>query len=247
MAINKDTLIKAAAVSPKRAADLFDKLGLELTATREETEKAVQRRLFAITRAANMEMLQDFKNALEKSIREGETFATFKANIENTMAKRGWWGLRKITEDGVTKTVNTGPWRLRTIYRTNVQTAINAGRKNAQQQNTKARPYWELIEVLDDSTRATHASRSGSIAHYTSSFWKAPDSWYPPNGFNCRGRVRALTEEQAKERGIGIKGRGKPDKGFGGNPNVDTFEPKKSDFDPEIWKIGQDMKKPTIK
>jgi uncharacterized protein with gpF-like domain len=241
--IPENILIESQKFPPKEAVEFFEKKGLKVTDTAKQTAKAVQARLFAVTKSMTMEVLQDMRDEVSKSISQGQTYATFKKNIENKLAAKGWTGERTVTlKSGKVKKVVTTPWRLKTIYRTNLQSSLNAGRFKRQIENAEDRPYLQLIEILDTKTRTTHRAQSGSIQLITSKFWKSPNSWYPPNGFNCRGRTRALTKAQAKSRGIGIKSPGtKPDPGFGNNPATSFFKPKKSDFDSDIWKAGENM------
>lgn len=236
-------LIEAEKLAPAQAVADFNKKGLKVTATAEGTAIAVQQRLFAVTRSINMGVLQDVRNALSKALEEGQTFRTFKKDIENTLAKKGWTGRRTIIDaDGVEKIIQTTPWRLKTIYRTNIQSSLNAGRFKRQVDNADDRPFLELIETLDKKTRTSHRAQSGSIQPITSNFWKSPNSWYPPNGFNCRGRTSSLTRAEAKSKGIGIKSPGtRPDPGFGGSPALDFFQPAREDFDDDIWEAGQDL------
>lgn len=247
MAIPEDILITAQVVPPVQAIEQFEKKGLEVTETAAETRIAVEKRLFAVTKSINMDVLQDFRNELKKSLREGQPFESFKKNITNTLAQKGWTGKRQVKlKNGKIKTIQTTPWRLKTIYNTNMQSALNAGRFDRQIENVSDRPYFMLIEILDESTRKTHRSRSGSIQIFSSKFWRSPNSWYPPNGFGCRGRVRSLTFEQAKKRGIGTKGKGRPDKGFGRTPNT-FFTPDRANYDTDIWNAGQKLKPDNLK
>jgi len=241
--IPKNLLVEVQKLPPKEAIEVFESKGLQVTETAEETAKAVEKKLFAVTRSVNMAVLQDIRDELKKSLADGQTYATFKKNIENTLAKKGWAAERTVTlKNGKVKKVITTPWRLKTIYRTNMQSALNAGRFERQVSNASDRPYLELVETLDSKTRRTHRAQSGSIQPITSQFWKSPTSWYPPNGFNCRGRTVALTRAEAKSRGIKIKRPGLlPDPGFGMNPATDFFQPEKKDFDPDIWAAGEKM------
>ncbi|MEW6444982.1 MAG: phage minor head protein [Pseudomonadota bacterium] len=96
------------------------------------------------------------------------------------------------------------PRRLKLIYRQNMQTAYMAGRYKQQQELANAtgpgaRPYWQYIAVRDSRTRPTHSALHGRV-------WRADDPiWnhlYPPNGWNCRCRVRALSEFRMKKEGL---------------------------------------------
>ena len=56
--------------------------------------------------------------------------------------------------------------------------------------------------VLDASTRPSHAAFDGQCFRADDPIW---DTHYPPNGFNCRCRVRALTARQVEARGIEVR------------------------------------------
>lgn len=245
MAIPENILIAAQKLAPSDAIKFFKAQGLKLTGNAEATAAAVQERLFAVTQATNMQVLQDMRDAIAQALDEGQTFVQFQKDIENTLAKKGWTGSRTvINAEGVATTIQTTPWRLKTIYNTNVQSSLNAGRFERQVENADDRPFLELIDgVLGaDRSRATHKGQSGSIQPITSNFWKSPNSWYPPNGFNCTGRTSSLTRVEARSRGIKIKLPGaKPDAGFGANPATQFFKPKREDFDDDIWEAGQDL------
>ena len=88
-----------------------------------------------------------------------------------------------------------------TIYRTNMQTAFQAGR---YQQMTKPhllrnRPWWQYVAVNDISTRPTHAAMNGRIFHHSNPVWRI---WYPPNGFNCRCQVVTLSDREVARDGL---------------------------------------------
>ena len=105
--------------------------------------------------------------------------------------------------------------RIRTILRTNINTAYSAGRYRRQRETVAARPYWQYTAVLDGSTRPSHRDLHGRIWRADDPIW---DSIYPPNGFNCRCRVRALPERQVLSRGLDVL---EGDAGLGGfTPDV---------------------------
>lgn len=114
------------------------------------------------------------------------------------------------------------PWRLNTIYRTNMQSSMMAGRWQRFYENRRNRPYLQYIAVMDAATRHSHAELHGKIFHIDDPIW---NTIYPPNGFNCRCRVRALTAAQAKQRGFNPKSKYQPtddfpDKGFNHNSGI---------------------------
>ena len=93
------------------------------------------------------------------------------------------------------------PYRVRTIVRTNIQTAYSAGRYRRQREVMAARPYWQYSAVLDASTRPSHRELDDKVFRADDPIWQRI---YPPNGFNCRCRVRALSEQQVRTRGLDV-------------------------------------------
>jgi len=74
-----------------------------------------------------------------------------------------------------------------------------AGRYRAMRENAERRPYWMYVAVMDSRTRPSHAALNGKIFRYDDPFW---NTHYPPNGFGCRCRVRALTPEYLQKHGL---------------------------------------------
>ena len=97
---------------------------------------------------------------------------------------RGWTGKRA--------------WRLDTIFRTNIQTAYNAGRYHQMQQVKERRPYWRYSAVNDSRTRPAHRAVHGKIFPADHPFW---DTWYPPNGFRCRCSVNSVSAHDLELEG----------------------------------------------
>ena len=231
-------------VSPTDAVKDLESKGLRVTATAEETAKAVQDRLFAITQSINMEVLQDTRDLLAKGLKNGLPYKDFQKQFLNMLSKKGWTGERIIKlPGGAQKLVTTTPARLSLIYDNAVSTSVNAGRMKRFIDNSADRPYLQLNEINDHRSRKTHKQKSGTIQLITASVWKSPNSWIAPNGHRCRGWMTALSAEQAKSRGIKVKHPGTvPDKGFGYNSSTSYYKPEKKNFDSDIWALGQKMK-----
>lgn len=190
---------------PESAIAYMQSKGLALSDNSDEVIEAVKKNAFTVAQIQSMDLLDDIKNEITKAIKNGSTFEEFQKAIKPRLQDSGW-----ASSGG-----NIGS-RLQTIFRTNIQQAYMEGRIEGQIENKENRPYLMYVATLDPSTRSTHRSRNGSIAKIDSNFWK---KWYPSNGYRCRCTTRALTEKQAKARGIGVKGFGNPDPGFESGPD----------------------------
>lgn len=159
---------------------------------------------FVIARTARMDVQQSIRDRLRQTLAQGMTEREFVKQLTPQLQRLGWWGKKVIVDSGGSaEAVQEGsPWRLKTIYRTNVHTAYNAGRWKQQVENADSRPYWMYIAVMDAKTRASHAAMHGRVFRYDDPIW---NTHYPPCAFNCRCRVRALTLQQVQRMGLSVE------------------------------------------
>jgi len=162
------------------------------------------RKAFTVAKVMRKDLLDDIRKAVETALADGQTFAEFRKGLEPTLKAKGWWGKVPLGDgDGGVEVVQLGsPWRLRTIYRTNLQTAYQAGRWQTQVEGKEERPYLQFVAVLDARTRPSHAALNGKVFPIDDPFW---DTFYPPLDWGCRCRVRALSVDNVKERGLKIE------------------------------------------
>jgi SPP1 gp7 family putative phage head morphogenesis protein len=114
-----------------------------------------------------------------------------------------------------------------TVFRTNVQTAYQAGRfrQAFDPDVAEIMRAFEYDAVLDSDVRENHAAAHGFLAPTTDERWH---TFSPPMGYNCRCGTRFIDIWELRQRGLLEKsGRIKvllpsnfaaahPDKGFGG-------------------------------
>jgi len=206
---NQIDLAYAIGLPPKMAIEYFASKGLIVTWDWNELWQEAHTQAFTVAKLMRMDILQDMKDSLEKAMARGTALADFRKNLEPTLKAKGWWGYKTVAkQDGTKERILEGsPWRLKTIFQTNMQTALSRGRYKQQLALKNERPYLQYVAVMDSRTRPTHRLLNGKIFRYDDPFW---DTHYPPNGFNCRCRVRSLTPEDIKERGLKIdSGKGK--------------------------------------
>ena len=180
-------------LSPAMAIKYFRKKGNKLTWDWYEIWQDAHKKTFTVAKVMRKDILKDIRSSLDKALSEGKTFREFQKELKPTLQKKGWWGEQIVVDsNGVAEKVQLGSlYRLKTIFKVNMQTAYMTGRYTTQLENVENRPYWEYVAVMDSSTRPEHAMLNGLIFRYDDPFWKA---FYPPNGWNCRCRVNTLSE-----------------------------------------------------
>ena len=201
-------------------------------------------RAFAVAGLARGDQLAAVHDALYQAVANGESLGDFKKRIREVIEAEGWTG--------------NNSRRVENIYRTNVQSAFQAGRFAQMQRTAAARPYWRYVAVGDKRTRPTHLALNGKVFRHDDPFW---DTWYPPNGFMCRCTVATLSERQLKARGLAVEtgtpdlvepvdpatGRTLParqllpDKGFAGNQAKDWLSgltPEELDREPKLLRAA---------
>lgn len=202
-------LALAFSLTPQAALDYFRAKGYRVNPDGwAAVEAAAHRKAFTVARVASLDLLQDIKTAMDGAMADGTTFREFQQKLMPKMKALGWWGK---DENGVQL---GSPHRLATIFRTNVQTSYMEGRWRGLMDNVENRPWIEYVAILDNRTRPGHRALSGKVFRYDDPFWR---TMRPPLGWNCRCRIRALSDKDLERRGI------TPDQGEG---NLKDYQPE---------------------
>lgn len=187
-------------MEPKDAVAYFRSKGYEISDEWHDVWQGAHARAFTVAKASSMDVLETIRGELDKALANGMTPRDFAKNLQPLLEKKGWWG-KKVLEDG--REVQLGnAWRLNTIFRVNTQTAYMSGRYRRQLADVTRRPYWMYVAVLDSNTRPEHRALNGRVFRWDDPIWQY---LYPPNGWGCRCRVRALTEKQIERMGITVE------------------------------------------
>lgn len=197
---------------------------------------------FTVSGYTSLEVLERFLQELEDAVKSGITKEAFKEQMDEFLKVKGYNSLN--------------PWQTDVIFRTNLQTAYNAGHYKAmtEPEVRKRRPYWQYQTAGDKHVRTEHAVMEGRVYRCDDPIW---DIWYPPNGFRCRCTVVSLTEGQVKKLGLTVdtliphgidNDTGEavfywPDKGFTGNPAKTVFKPDMQGIRPELKKVYEDTQR----
>jgi len=196
--------LKIKPLPPKEAVDYFRKKGYQTGFSWQDVWHEEHAYAFTVAKAMRNDILQDIRGALDEAITQGVPFKEFAKRLEPTLAEKGWWGLKEMTDPktGEKKMVQLGSSpRLRTIYNTNLRSSYAAGHWQRIQRNKKTRPYLRYIAVQDNYTRDQHRAWHDIVLPVDHPFWA---QFYPPNGWGCRCVVQQLSERDLERRGYKI-------------------------------------------
>lgn len=145
---------------------------------------------FTVSGYTSLQIIKKFHEELLTAIGEGITLKTFREQMNEFLGRNGY--------EGVT------PFQADNIFRTNIQTAYQAGHYKAmtEPQTMRLRPFWQYDAVNDKHTRPSHLAMDEKVFPADHPVW---DTWYPPNGFRCRCTVKSLSKRQVEQRGLKVE------------------------------------------
>lgn len=155
--------------------------------TWEEQQGEIQNWAFTIAGITKATLLQEIQDRTTRAIADGDSFEQFKADFEEIMVKAGMSPL--------------APWRMRLIMLQNMRHSYNAGRYEEQTDpETVQRRPWALYKHDHPITpRPHHKVLDGFLARINDPIWQ---TLYPQSGFNCRCKVRTLSDIQVEAQGL---------------------------------------------
>jgi len=205
-----------------------------------ELEKKLRFRAFTVARLTQFDAIERVRQRLIEVLEEGKTLRQFwiEGGHDELLMRAGFH--------------QSNPWYWETVFRTNIQTAYNAGR--AIQIRKMPVEYLEFVGIIDARQTPICQARSGVIRPANDPWWSS--NW-PPLHFNCRSTVRVVDRDEFEAFGLKItqpfklKNIASPQKGFGANP-IDSGSfykltpemierAKKYDIWLEIKKIAQEL------
>ena len=267
--MNITDLILSCKLPPKEAMAFFQRKGMLLSWNWQDIFQEEHALSFTVAKVARMDILQDIRDSINEVQAKGISFREWAKNLEPTLRAKGWWG--KVDQvnpkSGAMEKVQLGsPYRLRTIYDTNLQQAYNAGRWKTQAENTASRPYVQRIEIDNERTCGPCREINGKIVPFD-------DPLHQQFGgmlhYRCHGFWRALTKAEVEKSGAGVStGEGnitqeqvpvskdskdtwpvsvytdpktgkqiRTQPGFSYNPGKAAWQPDLKKYDPEIRKL----------
>ncbi|MGC7559582.1 phage minor head protein [Pasteurella sp. PK-2025] len=186
---------------PEKAIEFLQGKGAVVTHINAKALKdSARAKATRIANLSSLEMTKDIYQSLATAQEKGLSFGQWKKEIFEHFKRKGW--IAGYDKEYLLADPNTGeffgtPRRLENIFRTNMQSAYSAQRYQQMRDNVDNRPYWQYSAILDDRTRPSHSAMNHLVYRYDDPFWNV---FYPPNGFNCRCSVIALSERDIKQQ-----------------------------------------------
>lgn len=208
---NGPNLAFAIGLEPEKAVEHLQSKGLKVSAGWRTVKEAAHARAFTVANVTRLDVLKDIQDELVRAQKAGQTMQQFRDNLIPTLTKKGWFaakGQPVRVPDGSAPDPLTGELttqkrltarRLKTIFQTNMQSSMMAGRYRELMANVDKRPFFQYVAILDGRTRPAHRAMNGRVFRYDDAGWS---TWWPPCGWNCRCRVRALDGADLTEKGL---------------------------------------------
>lgn len=142
------------------------------TATWDTIWEGMHTRAFTVAGAMQDDLIQDFKNAIDKAISQGTTLQEFQKDFDTIVETHGW------AYNG------SRGWRSALIFETNIKTMYSAGRWKQQTDPDvlKLRPYLMYKHGGSREPRPEHLAWDGLVLPADDPWW---NDHYPPNGWGC--------------------------------------------------------------
>lgn len=195
-------LVYALGLPPRDAVAYLESKGIRPSRHWYDIWQEAQAKAVTVSGMTRLDLLEDVKAGLVDAVKNGKTEKMFIDDLAPILRAKGWTGKRQKVDPKTGEVTEKGPdlpARLSLIFTQNIQSAYMYGRYRAMLANAEERPWWMYIAVLDSRTRPHHAALNKKVFRYDDPFWK---THYPPNGFRCRCRTRALSDAQLEREGL---------------------------------------------
>lgn len=180
-------------LTPEEAVRFFRAKGYTLSGDPLEVSGEEHARAFTVARMAQLDLLEAVRAAVDDALANGKTLAQFQRELTPILQRAGWWGSRTEPDgQGGERTQQLGsPWRLRTIYETNLRTAYATGRWEQIEQTKGTHPFLRYVGSVAQRKRPEHVQWAGLVLRVDDPWW---DAHYPPNGWGCLCSVQQLSQ-----------------------------------------------------
>lgn len=223
-------------MTPARLTDYLQRRGYRITFDAGQLAAQMHDRAFTVAKVTKLDLLQDIHREVALAMKDGKTFAEFRTGFDAVLSKHGWANRKEVIDPvtGRRAMVNLSG-RAKVIFQTNMHKAYQTVDYNVRLGETQERPFWQYRTQEDDKVRDEHQQWQNKVFRWDDPFW---NMHHPPNGYNCRCYVVALTPDEVRSRGLEVEGGADiGEEGvhphFQAPPSLD-WEPNLGEYDPEL-------------
>lgn len=191
-------------VAPETAMAYFRAKGLRPSFSYADMIGAAHDQAFTVAKMMDLDMLGQMRASLDEALATGTSFGDWKKQITPALQKGGWWGEKDVVDPatGQTVTARLGtPWRLETIFRTNMQQAYAVEAWAGVVEQAALAPFLMYDAVDDLRTRAEHRRWDRTVLRWDHPWWK---THFPPLGYNCRCGIVQLSQDELQSMGLNV-------------------------------------------
>lgn len=225
-------------LEPEKAVAYLKAKGYVITFDWKEMLAKADHQAFTVAKVMQLDLLADIHGGLVDAAKEGKPFAQFNKDLKPVLESKGWLGKREVTDPktGKVATIDLSkPSRMEVIFRTNMQSALMAGRSEQQRATADTKPYMGYIVLIDGRTSPICRVIDPNLV------WRTDDPRWetktPPLHFQCRTRTAVYSAKQVRDLGLVIADGSTPDvtpaPGFDVAPGT-PFEPDLSGYPKEL-------------
>jgi|GEM_PF-3740885 len=158
---------------------------------------------FIINKIEELNLLAIFNKEIAKNRKERLVFNKFKHAIVPILKEKGCWGEQDIVlpDGAIERIMFFNEERLESIYSSNLYPDIISNRLKAAKEADGSHPYCLFLTEIDAYTRPSHAALHLKAFLDNSQNNPIWENLLPPNGFGCRCRILAISEEGMEEWG----------------------------------------------
>lgn len=149
---------------------------------------------FTAANVTKADILQFIYDAVLKAKEEGWTVQEFQENLIPMLQQNGWYGSKNKTENK-----QLSKHHLKIILETNMKTSFSQGQVESKKAIAKYRPYWIYKQLDRKNKNLSHVKFHNKVFRHDDPIWA---SIYPPSQFGCGCHVRAMSEQEIKDKGL---------------------------------------------
>lgn len=189
-------------LAPETAIGFFKAKGLTPTFDYRDMIQAEHDAAFTVAKMMDVDLLRTTQALVAQGISDGWSKERFVKELGPKLQAAGWWGTAPLDDPLTGATVDAklgSAHRLRTIYRSNLQSAYSVGQWERIHEQAEAAPLLLYDAVDDHRTREEHGAWDNLLLPVDDAFW---GTHMPPNGYNCRCGVIQISEDEAEAMGL---------------------------------------------